>query len=111
MAGDIDIRDPVAIFDDASKQTLGFVSYEGDLHGHLPLEMHFDTEERSLSVLFDNGDELPLCVDMSADDVAAVSELYKHLRGVVPEVVMGFYRVDAEANLAKPLYKVPVLMM
>lgn len=111
MSG-VDIRDPVALFGDISQETLGFVSYEGELNGHMPVEMHFDTENRSLSILFSNGDECPLCADMSDEDIANVSAMYKELHKTPDdEVLMGFYRVDAESNMVKPLYKVPVLMI
>ncbi len=107
---DPDIQSPSAIFADASRKTLGVVTYEGDLHGQEPLEMHFNTEDRSLTVLFNSGAERPLSTDMSEEDVAKVSAMYKQLHENKADVKMAFIRVDADANIIEG-YKVPVLMM
>jgi hypothetical protein len=110
MSKDIDIHDTLALFSSNADDMVGFITYEGDLGGHVPQEIHIDTENRTMSVVFENGQEEKIC-DISKENVDTVNKLYAELREAKKDVFMGFWRMDDEHRPKKPNYDVPVLVM
>lgn len=110
MSKDIDIHDQMALFASNAEDLLGFVTYEGTISQHEPQEIHIDTENKTMSVVFENHQEEKIC-DLSPENVATINKIYAEMKAAKKEILMGFYQVDGNHKLTKSCYNVDVLVM
>jgi hypothetical protein len=110
MSKDIEIKDPMVLFANNANDLLAVISYEGTIGAHVPEEIHVDTETKTMSVLFENGQEEKIC-DLTRENIDVVNQFYAGLKDAKQEVLMGFYQVDNKHKLKNPCYNVPILVM
>ena len=110
MSKDIEIRDTVVLFGKNANDLMAVVSYEGDIGTHEPQEIHVDTEAKTLSVVFENGQEEKIC-DLSSENIETVNKVYAEMKAAKKEICMGFYQVDSQNRLKDPSFNVDVLLI
>lgn len=100
---EIDVKDPVVQFNVRQKlkpdDLLALITYEGSIGSHLPEEVHVDTQEKKISVLFNNGHHEDI-VDIDQDNIDLINYFLKNRaeQKIETPVEVAFYRVDEDAQ-------------